>query len=46
MDEIDFLGHTLTPKGVKPSASKTKAIDEMPAPKSLSELQSFLGMAG
>lgn len=42
--EIEFLGHLVTSSGVRPSPSKVKAIQDMPAPKDVHSLRSTLGM--
>jgi hypothetical protein len=42
--ESDFLGHWLTPQGVKPLRKKIQGILDMQAPTTLPELRSFLGM--
>ena len=42
--ETDFLGHYLTPNGVKPWSKKVRAILEMTRPRTLKQLRSFLGM--
>ena len=42
--ESDFLGHWLTPTGVKPLRKKIQGIIDMKEPKDLSQLRSFLGM--
>lgn len=41
---IQFLGHTLSPNGVKPLAKYVTSIQEFRAPSTLEELQSFLGL--
>ena len=42
---IEFLGHTLSRKGVTPSLSKVQSIKDMPLPDSKEKLRSFLGLA-
>ena len=42
--EIEYLGHTLTPGGVKPNNAKVKAVQEFPQPKSAQGIKSFLGL--
>ena len=42
--ESDFLGHWLTPTGVKPLRKKIQGILDMEEPKNLGQLRSFLGM--
>lgn len=41
---IKYLGHIITPEGLKPDPDKTKAILERPPPKNLQHLISFLQM--
>ncbi|KAK2710841.1 hypothetical protein QYM36_012133 [Artemia franciscana] len=41
---IPYFGHILTEEGVKPDPNKTRAIRDMPAPKSKEELHKLLGM--
>lgn len=43
---LKFLAHVVSPAGVETDPEKIKAIQEFPTPKSLKELQRFLGMAG
>ena len=43
-DEI-YLGHTLTPEGVKPNSKKVKAVRDFSVPKNVKEVKSFLGLA-
>ena len=42
--EIEYLGYTLTPNGVKPNDIKVKAITEFPTPKDVSAIKRFLGI--
>lgn len=42
--EMTFLGHIVSADGVKPDPEKIKAIIKMDVPKSITELQRFLGM--
>lgn len=42
--EIEFLGHLVSKDGIKPNPDKVKAISEMPPPKDLKQIESFLGM--
>lgn len=45
MRRIEFLGHVVSRDGVEPMWDKVQAICGLAAPKTLSELRSFLGMA-
>uniref|UniRef100_A0A183BVP9 Reverse transcriptase n=1 Tax=Globodera pallida TaxID=36090 RepID=A0A183BVP9_GLOPA len=45
-DRIMYLGHIVDQKGIQTSPEKVEAIQKMPAPKNVKELQSFLGMVG
>ena len=44
--KIDFVGHTISERGLEPNKEKIKAIVEMEAPKDVPELRRFLGMVG
>lgn len=46
VDSTAFLGFVVTPEGVRMADDKVQAIREWPAPRTLSQLQSFLGFAG
>ena len=43
--ELEYLGHTVSGAGMRPSPSKLKAVKDWPRPKSVTETQSFLGFA-
>ena len=45
MEEIAFLGHVISKQGVQPDSSKVKAILKWEAPKSVTEVQDFVGLA-
>ena len=42
--DLEFLGHRISPEGVKPTAERIASITDAPAPTNKQELQSFLGM--
>ena len=44
-DEIEFLGHKLTAKGLDPARNKVEAIINAREPQNISEVRSFLGLA-
>lgn len=44
VNKIDFLGHELTPEGVKPLPKYIDSISNFRAPRTIEELQSFLGL--
>lgn len=44
--EVAFLGHVVTPEGVKPNPDKVMAIKNWPIPKTETELRGFLGTLG
>ena len=44
ISELQFLGHVVTEKGIKPSPSKVEAIQKYPLPKDVKQLQTYLGM--
>ncbi|CAF1317570.1 unnamed protein product [Rotaria sordida] len=43
VQEIDFLSHTVNEQCIKPNGDKIKAIIDLPAPKTLTEANEFLG---
>ena len=42
-DEVVFLGHTVSGEGISTDPGKISAVKELPVPKTVSELRSFLG---
>ena len=42
--EVDFLGHTISSKGLRKQDSYVKKVDEFPRPGTVKELQQFLGL--
>jgi len=46
VDKLIFLGYVVTGDGILLDESKVRAIVEWPAPTTLTELRSFLGLAG
>ena len=43
---VEFLGHTLTPTGIRPSSSKCESIQTWPQPTSRKNIRQFLGITG
>ena len=41
--DADFLGHSISPAGVRPNADKVSALTLMPMPRDLKQLRSLLG---
>ena len=44
--EIEYLGHTLSTKGIRPLLSKMQAIKNMHPPKTPKPVHAFLGLVG
>lgn len=44
--EVAYLGHVVTPSGVKPNPDKIKAIKNYPIPKTTKQIKGFLGLLG
>ena len=42
--QVEYLGHVISEKGIKPSQKNVKAITSAPAPTNVSQVKSFLGM--
>jgi hypothetical protein len=45
-EELNYLGHIVTPDGVRPDENKIKAVIEFPTPKTQKDIKSFLELAG
>ena len=43
--EVNYLGYTITEKGITPNKDNIKAIVDYPIPKSTKEIQKFIGLA-
>jgi ribonuclease HI len=46
LQKVTYLGHVLTAEGVEVDPEKVKAVSELKQPTSVSEIRSFLGLAG
>lgn len=44
--ETAYLGHIVTPEGIKPNPDKVHAIKNFPIPRTTKEIKSFLGLLG
>lgn len=44
--ETEYLGHVLTPEGVKPNPKKVESITELKLPETQKQIKSFLGITG
>ncbi|GBG74838.1 hypothetical protein CBR_g19350 [Chara braunii] len=44
--ELEYLGHFVTPKGIRPLADKIQAIVDWPEPRCITDVRSFMGLAG
>ena len=46
LEEVAFLGHVVSKVGIQVDPKKIKAITEWPRPTTVTEVRSFLGLAG
>ncbi|XP_057250104.1 uncharacterized protein LOC130591186 [Beta vulgaris subsp. vulgaris] len=46
MEEVAFLGHIVSKKGISVDPSKITAVSEWPKPRNVTDIRSFLGLAG
>ncbi|GBG62283.1 hypothetical protein CBR_g29891 [Chara braunii] len=44
--ELEYLGHYVTPQGIRPLADKIKALRVWPEPTNTTDVRSFMGLAG
>ncbi|GBG64351.1 hypothetical protein CBR_g41552 [Chara braunii] len=44
--ELEYLGHLVTPEGISLLLDKIQAIQEWPEPRNVTDVRSFLGLAG
>ncbi|GBG73294.1 hypothetical protein CBR_g13013 [Chara braunii] len=44
--ELEYLGHYVTPKGIRPLVDKIQAIVDWPEPRCTTDVHSFMGLAG
>ncbi|GBG80648.1 hypothetical protein CBR_g31108 [Chara braunii] len=44
--ELEYLGHYVTPQGIRPLADKTEALRVWPEPTNTTDVRSFMGLAG
>ncbi|GBG86224.1 hypothetical protein CBR_g41129 [Chara braunii] len=44
--ELEYLGHFVTPDDISPLLDKIQAIQEWPEPRNVTDVRSFLGLAG
>lgn len=43
-EQVDYLGHIVSASGLKPQPSKVQAVQQLTPPKTVKELQGFLGL--
>ncbi|XP_021773659.1 uncharacterized protein LOC110737634 [Chenopodium quinoa] len=46
LEKVAFLGHYISKEGVSVDPAKIKAVSEWPTPKNVTDVRSFLGLAG
>ncbi|GBG71431.1 hypothetical protein CBR_g8850 [Chara braunii] len=44
--ELEYLGHFVTPQGISPLSDKIQATQDWPEPRNVTDVRSFLGLAG
>ena len=43
--QVEYLGHIITPQGIKPNPEREKAVRDFPVPTSLKDVRAFVGLA-
>ena len=43
-ESVEYLGHLITPEGLKPNPKQVKAVVEFPVPESVTNVRQFLGL--
>jgi len=46
MKEVQFLGHVISAQGITVDPTKVEAVIKWECPKSMTEVRSFMGLAG
>ena len=46
LSEVSFLGHIISDSGIAVDPAKVEAVSQWETPKSVTEIRSFLGLAG
>ena len=46
LKEVSFLGHVISDEGIAVDPSEVEAVSQWETPKSVTEIRSFLGLAG
>ncbi|GBG90894.1 hypothetical protein CBR_g51402 [Chara braunii] len=44
--ELEYLGHFVTPEGISPLSDKIQVVSEWPEPRNVTDVRSFLGLTG
>ncbi len=44
-EEVQYLGHLITPSGLKPNPERVSAVKEFPVPQCIKEVRQFVGLA-
>ncbi|GBG80434.1 hypothetical protein CBR_g30899 [Chara braunii] len=44
--ELEYLGHFVTPEGISPLSNKIQAVQAWPEPRNVTDVRSFLGLTG